>query len=372
MTRQGQNNDASARNKAKIRQGTGNQAQDNRAAIDQDGDDNLAQTQQTYDNSDAWTIQNGTANKSMIVQDAGPNQTDGHEALNWQNGEGNESAINQSGAGARNIAQAGQNGDFNQAKQLQTTDAVSGGTGNRANVVQGLGGAISTVGVTNDLWVEVINNVDGDANPITGNVPSRYNKAVQIQSGNAQDAGIFQFGGTFGPSNYGEQIQAGSGNRGSIVQAQIIVGGVNGDNYAKQYQDGSSNNAGMVQEGNGMKALQDQRGNSSDALSYQSGRDHLLNIHQRGDDNVAYSTQHGLGNSALMVQDGGHSYSVQQNKDLAQFDVSAGGNQADILQLGPNGDFATDGIDCDFDAPMDLTMDYSIPDFDLGDVCPDC
>tara|TARA_R110002072_G_scaffold124085_3_gene259561 strand:+ start:7885 stop:9360 length:1476 start_codon:yes stop_codon:yes gene_type:complete len=370
VTRQGQNNDASARNKAKIRQGTGNQAQDNRAAIDQDGDDNWAQTQQTYDNSDAWTRQIGTANKSMIVQDAGPNQTDGHEANSYQSGNRNESAISQSGAGARNLAVLNQIGDDNQAKQMQTTTAASGATGNRAGISQTFFGPITHA--KNRARGDIFSELDSAAGSAYHSSLSSFGaRAKQTQNGEENEADILQSGGLgIGDSNYAEQEQAsGASNIAGIEQDWK---GTSGENYAKQYQAGNDNRSALMQNGTGMKALQDQRGNSSDALSYQLGENHLLNIHQRGDDNVAHSTQHGSANAALMVQDGGHTYSVQQNMGLSHSDFSAGGNQADILQLGPNGDFATDGIDCDFDNPMDLNMDYSIPDFDLGDVCPDC
>ncbi len=60
----------------------------------------------------------------MILQDAGPNQTDGHYAMNQQEGEENESFISQQGNGARNAARAYQAGESNQAKQYQTATAV--------------------------------------------------------------------------------------------------------------------------------------------------------------------------------------------------------------------------------------------------------
>ncbi len=373
VTRQGQNDDSSARNKALIRQGTGQQAENNHAAIEQDGDDNLARTQQTYDNSDAWTRQIGDGNKSMIIQNAGPNGTTGHEAMNYQEGDRNESSIDQSGAGARNTAVAIQRADDNQAKQLQTTTATAGsGMGNRAGITQGLALGFSAVPVATSTWIEIINDVDGTASGISHSTQDSYGaKAKQTQHGKLQQADIIQFGGTVGASNYAEQEQAsGWGNEAGISQGHYQVG--DDSNYAKQYQAGDNNRAGIVQEGSGFKALQDQRGHRNKALSYQTGEDNLLNIHQRGNDNRATSAQHGAANAALIVQRGGHSYVAEQNMDLGQFDVSAGGNQIDVLQLGPNGDFATDGIDCDFDPPMNLDMNYNIPDLTIDDVCPDC
>jgi len=56
----------------------------------------------------------------------------------------------------------------------------------------------------------------------------------------------------------------------------------------------------------------------------------------------------------------------------AGFDLSAGGNQIDVMQLGPDGDFHDAAIECDFEEPMDLDMDYSIPELEIEDICPDC
>tara|TARA_R100000935_G_scaffold9625_1_gene19553 strand:- start:36332 stop:37837 length:1506 start_codon:yes stop_codon:yes gene_type:complete len=376
-TAQGQNDAASSGNKALIRQGTGNQAESNYAAIEQDGSGNQAQTQQTYDNSDAWTRQMGTDNKSMISQNAAPEASFGHEAENFQNGDRNESSINQMGAGARNTARTFQTGDDNQAKQDQTTNSALAGMGNRAGIGQGQDGfgafqfsTITPVAVA--LHGRIDSEVDGSADPLsTTSAASIGAKAKQVQAGKLQEADIMQFGGTVGASNYAEQVQAsGWNNDAGIVQGHFNIGETS--NYAKQYQAGDNNTAGLVQEGSGFKALQDQRGHRNEALSYQTGEDNLLNIHQRGNDNDATSTQHGLANQALIVQRGGQSFVAQQNMGLGSSDLSDGGNQIDALQLGPNGDFGTDGIDCDFEDPMDLDMDYTVPGFDLGDVCPDC
>jgi len=128
----------------------------------------------------------------------------------------------------------------------------------------------------------------------------------------------------------------------------------------------------LYQYGNGHKSLQDQRGHRNTSLASQAGSGNLLNQHQRGNDNAANAVQHGLGNRALMVQHDGQSYSVSQNAGLGIGDLSAGGNQADILQMGPDGDFEHGAIECDFEEPMDLDMDYSVPMFELEDICPDC
>ncbi len=368
-TAQGQNNPASSGNKALIRQGTGNQAEANFAAIEQDGANNQAQTQQTYDNSDAWTRQTGDDNKSMINQNASPEDSDGHMASNEQIGNRNESAIMQSGAGGRNVATARQLGDDNQAKQIQTTIAGAGMTANRGDVTQGVPATFDPLITT--LFSDLA-TIDSNFNPVIGSqLESDGAKAKQIQNGKEQEAAIRQFGGSVGASNYAEQVQfSGWGNDAAIEQGHHNTG--EPSNYAKQYQAGDNNLAQLGQSGSGFKALQDQRGHRNDAKSSQRGENHLLNIHQRGNDNDATSVQAGDANTALIVQKGGQSYVAQQNAGLGTFDLSAGGNQIDVLQLGPNGDFGNDAIDCDFEDPMNLDMDYTVPGFDLGDVCPDC
>ncbi|MAY23279.1 MAG: curlin [Flavobacteriaceae bacterium] len=372
VTRQGQDNDASANNRALIRQGVANQAESNYAAIDQDGDGNWAQTQQTYDNSDAWTQQTGNENKSMINQDAGPNGTDGHYAMNEQEGDRNESFIGQSGAGARNSARALQVGNDNQSKQMQVATDVSGGTGNDAGVVQGEAGIARRTAVASEAdaqWSSIIANVYS-----TGSLPlyapTQGNKAKQTQVGAGNSAGMMQYGGDVGASNYGEQEQVGDGNAAGMVQTHYYPG--DDSNYSKQLQVGNSNTAGLVVAGSGHKAFQNQDGDSNTALSYQAGKDQKLNTHQFGADNVAYSTQMGADNAALIVQYDGQSYTVEQNAGAAFGDFSVGGNQADILQMGPDGDFGAGAVDCDFDDPMNLDMDYEVPSFNLGDICDGC
>jgi hypothetical protein len=373
-TAQGQNDDASSGNKARIQQGNNEQAESNYAAIEQDGTDNQAQTLQRWDNNDAWTTQDGTANKSKIDQAAAPDGSDGHEARNIQLGDNNESSINQSGAGARNAAIATQFGSDNQAMQTQTTTAPEGMVGNRGGIKQGVQTPqdYSEVPLVSDLFTEA-SALDGTALPIVGSTLAGFgNKALQVQNGKEQEADMFQFGGTAtGGSNYGEQVQfSGWGNDAALAQGHFSAG--EPDNYGKQYQAGDNNDAGLLQSGSGHKGLQDQRGHRNDALSTQLGENNLLNVHQRGNDNAATSIQHGDANSALLVQRGGQSYVAEQNAGLGAFDISAGGNQIDALQLGPNGDFGLDAINCDFEMPGSLDMDYTVPGFELGDICPDC
>jgi hypothetical protein len=94
----------------------------------------------------------------------------------------------------------------------------------------------------------------------------------------------------------------------------------------------------------------------------------MVNIHQRGDANAATSAQRGVYNRALVVQYDGQSFIAQQNLD----GLGGGGNQIDALQLGPDGDFHDDAIDCYFNDQMDPTMDYSVPSLEIDDICPDC
>jgi hypothetical protein len=372
-TAQGQNDDASSGNKARIQQGNNEQAESNYAAIEQDGTDNQAQTLQRWDNNDAYTLQTGVANKSMIDQAAAPDGSDGHEAFSAQLGTNNQAAIAQSGAGGRNNASVRQWGTDNQSKQTQTTNAVAGMTGNHGYVQQGAGSGLP-LNASNTAYTTIFNEIQDNINGIDAplafiNQESFGAKAKQIQNGKLNEAGVWQSGGSADGINYVEQVQDwGWNNDAATLQTQVGVG----DNYAKQYQAGDNNLANGLQFGNGHKALQDQRGHRNSGLASQQGSGNLLNQHQRGNDNAATAVQHGLGNATLIVQRHGQSYVSSQNAGLGPYDLSAGGNQIDALQLGPNGDFGTDAINCDFEAPMNLDMDYTVPGFDLGDICPDC
>ena len=361
---QGQNDAGSSGNRGYIRQGDGQQAEANYAAMEQDGADNQATIYQTFDNSDAWTRQNGEANKSEIWQNAGPNQTDGHEAWNLQDGDRNESYVNQSGAGARNRAAAAQDGDDNQARQVQTTSAGAGGTGNFAGISQ-VYGYISSVPLYNGLLNSIIDRTGFSFGFFSGG-QSFGAKAYQQQSGEGQEAYIIQLDGTADVSNYAEQNQSGEYNDASILQT---ANSGEAWNYAKQYQNGENNYAGAGQGGDGNKVLQTQMGDGNFAESSQRGDYNLLNMHQRGNGNAAIADQAGTGNVGLIVQNGGQSYLLQQGLD--PFGTGMG-NQADILQLGPDGDFGADGIDCYFDMPVDIPALGNVPSFDLPDICPDC
>lgn len=351
-------------NRARIRQGTGQNAEDNFAAIEQSGTTNQAWTLQTYDNSAAWTRQVGIDNKSKTIQNAGDDSTDGHSAFTHQEGDRNESWIEQDAvnpADGGNIAEAWQLGSDNQAKQLQATEAPTGSPGNEGTVIQGIPSALNTSG---DLPAIVqLNGVFGVGPWGTSSLDSHGAKALQVQKGEDNNAEIGQLGGTVGASNYAEQIQdvGSSGNDAAIVQGHYNVG--DPSNYAKQYQSGTDNFAGVTQSGSGNKSYQDQQGSSNEAYSAQWGTGNLLNVHQRGAMNYGVTYQEGANNGALLVQYDGQSYDLNQNGT---------GNQANILQMGPDGDFSAGEIPCDFDDPMDLNMDYTVPSFSLDPACDGC
>jgi len=304
----------------------------------------------------------------MVVQSGGVQGSDGHEALTYQLGEYNESSISQSGAGGTNRALANQVGDNNKAKQSQTTTAAAGMTGNQGSIYQGYVGDV--VGGSQDypLYGEVLFDqvipLDSYGGATVGPTSS-HAVAFQTQNGKEQRANIDQYGGSADAYNYGEQEQAwGWGNDAYMLQEQEGASG----NYAKQYQGGDNNQVGLAQYGSGLKSAQTQIGHRNNAMAMQQGEGNLLNMHQRGNDNAATAAQQGIGNRALIVQYDGQSYVAQQNLD----GLGGGGNQIDAMQLGPDGNFHDAAIECDFDMPMDPTMDYSIPELEIEDICPDC
>lgn len=372
ITNQGQNDLESADNKARIQQGDGNLAESNFAAIDQDGTGNEATTYQTYDNNDAWTKQVGEENLSYIRQNGGPDGSTGHIAQVDQEGDGNLSLVNQSGQGGRNQAYTRQLGDNNVASQTQNTIAMSGGEGEGAMINQGDSALFANVGATlnnpqnNGNLYSALQGLDDISNgPL--NAGSTSGIAFQIQTGKMSEAEIHQFGdGT--ASNYAEQRQEGWDQDALIVQN--AYGSVtSGNNYAKQHQRDDNNDAAISQSGADHKAYQFQDGKRNLALSTQRGNGgNKVNTYQFGNDNKVTTAQKGIDNRALVVQRSGQSYVVEQN--LAG-GFSQGGNQADIMQLGPNGNFATDGMNCMF---MDELTPGTTPDISLeiGDICPDC
>jgi len=366
ITRQGQNNDASAGNKALIQQGNNQNAEDNFAAIDQDGDNNNALTFQTWDNSAAWTRQMGEENSSYIRQKAGPNGTDGHEAEVEQVGDNNNSIVRQElGAGAGNVARTFQSGDDNYAQQDQITDAASGSTGNSAIIAQGN----VTTGYTFDPIYNDLQMVDNITNG-SQSLGSYGGMAFQNQSGHENEADIRQFGDDPSNANYAEQNQSNSGNSAFMVQ-NLYGSPMGAGNYARQDQSGTDSEAGIAQNGFDNKAYQRQMDDDNIALSTQRGHDNLLNTYQDGDGNRATTAQRGQSNQILLVQRGGHSYSVQQNLPGGMpVGMPHGGNVADILQLGPGGDFDADAINCEIPGMNTPETPQTPQDFTIDEPCP--
>lgn len=332
MVEQNNDNDTDA-NRALIMQGVGQQAEDNEAMIDQNGEGNSASTLQIFDNSDAWTIQDGTNNTSEIIQNAGPNQSQGQFALVTQSGEGNESLVNQDnapGSDARNMAYTAQSGSNNSAEQNQSAE---GSTGNIAVISQGVSNQIFQAPAAEQAYFNTAAldpSILGGTNNILG---SDNGVAFQQQTGDGNQGFIGQYADT-NDSNNGAQIQDGNNNAAAILQNAF--GSPNGNgNTGRQEQYGSDNSLGLMQNGNNHRALQVQSGDANSALSTQRGRNNNLNIFQEGNGSYAQSIQHGRNNVALITQRDGQSYTVRQNEGA--FGAGTGGNQADILQEGPFG-----------------------------------
>ncbi|SDZ74716.1 hypothetical protein [Bizionia paragorgiae] len=369
LTLQGQKDDASSGNKARIDHGTGQQGEDNFAMIEQDGEDNSSRIVQQYDNSEARSIQEGDDNISDIRQNAGPDQSAGHLATTEQYGDDNVTRVRQYGS-ARNVSVSVQEGDNNKVNQNQTSNAVSG-VGNNAEVTQG---KATTNALGNSAYLFMNSNVDMITNGTMNVVnPSDDNLALQNQSGENNDGFIGQWGD--GDGNYGEQNQSGKDNSAALIQN--AYGNANGgNNYGRQDQSGENNMAGAAQLGFNHKLYQRQFGDDNTVYSTQRGNSNLVSTYQFADPgkgNAAHTAQRGQNNQILLVQktgansSGGHSYTVEQGLGGSPHS----GNQANILQLGPDGNFATDAENCDFQAPQDLVCPPGLNDFDLDAPCVD-
>lgn len=351
---QGQNDAASAGNKAYVQQGTGNLAENNRSEVQQDGNDNQSRTVQRFDNNEAKTTQNGTLNKSDIFQNAKPNLSSGHAAEVTQYGVNNTALLNQDGNGATNMATTRQDGNGNASVQNQFNTATSGGAVNMASVDQGV---FLMEGPAVGLYADLL--VVDDIHNGTFNPGSQGAIARQEQKGADNAAQASQFG----QFNQSYQEQLGDGNRALVVQ-NAYGNTVGQSNRARQEQTGDDNAAAIGQNWTGHTALQVQVGNKNKALSTQRGNDNLANINQFGDKNWASTAQRGQHNVAFINQYDGQSYSVQQN--LAD-GYPNGGNQADILQQGPGGT-ATGMYNCDVPY-VDPGTFNDIPDLNLPDLC---
>jgi hypothetical protein len=349
-------------NRAQIMQGTANQAENNDAAIEQDGQDNSAYTLQTYDNSDAWTVQNGVGNTSEINQNAGPEDSQGQFAVVTQNGENNESRVNQDnapGSDARNVAYTAQAGSNNSAEQIQSAE---GSTGNTAVISQGVSNQIFQVPGSEQAYFDTVAldpSITGGNNNILG---SDNGVAFQQQNGDGNQGFIGQYANT-NDSNNGAQVQDGDNNTAALLQNAF--GSPNGNgNTARQEQYGDGNTSGLMQNGNDHRALQSQVGDDNSILSTQRGRNNNLNVFQEGNGSYAQSIQHGRNNVALITQRDGQSYTVRQNE--GQFGPGTGGNQADILQEGP---FGTGTQNAFINvSPQSVTAPHSVSSFTLAPI----
>ena len=339
------------RNKAAIRQGSAGaqRGQLNSAAIDQDGAQNQARTVQTYDRNDAWTIQVGELNKADIKQNAGPNNTAGHRALVTQNGNRNESHVDQSSdLGVRNSAETHQLGNRNKASQTQSNDVASpAGAGNDALINQGDEARRATSMTTSMMAAfDAVDNGNGASQGGSNGDGSERGIAIQEQDGSRNEAEIHQFGDIASGSNYAKQSQnmSATGERNDAYIVQNAFGNAaGGNNSALQTQEGSNNSVGLSQRGMGHKSEQFQDGDQNIAVSTQRGRDNRLNTNQWGNQNVVNTAQRGDNNKALVDQTDGQSYTVEQNIPAG---LPAGGNQADIYQAGPGG--GTDNTSLNF------------------------
>ena len=369
ITRQGLKDDSSEGNRAYINHGIAEQGEGNYVMVEQDGLDNRSKTVQVYDNSDARTIQEGEANMADIRQDAGPNQSSGHTALVEQYGDENASRVRQYGS-ARNSAHSAQAGNNNKSNQNQTSDALSG-IGNTGVVAQGTNPVNAQVA---SAFVYMDTNVDDISNGTPNFLgTSDDNKALQNQNGEGNAGYIGQWGD--GDGNYGEQNQDGKNSTATMIQ-NSYGNPSGGNNYARQDQTGDDHEAMLSQNGFSHSAYQRQYGAENFVASTQRGNSNLVSTYQDGSvgkGNAAHTAQRGSDNQILLVQKGGfyggNSYVVEQG--VTGPAGSASGNQANILQLGPAGDFVNDAEACDFQDPQDLIMPGGVGSFDLDAPCVD-
>lgn len=361
-----QNNDTdSDANRAMIMQGTANQAEENAATIEQDGSDNSAYTLQTWDNSDASTVQSGTGNISEIGQNAGPEDSQGQFAIVNQSGDDNESRVEQDnapGSDARNVALTTQVGARNKAEQIQS---ANGSTGNRGQINQGQASNSITVSLPAFNNAVLINNFDSEVNIFDGSDfgPSEDGVAFQNQSGDGNDAFIGQTSVGSG-SNNAAQLQTGNGN--SAFASQNLFGGGN-DNVSRQVQMGDGNAASVNQSGSAHASLQDQWGTDNVAVTSQGGVHNNSNTFQEGAMNYGQTLQHGQDNVALLTQRSGQSYTIRQNEGV--FTPGVGGNQADILQEGPTGTGVQNGFI--HVTPQGVTAPHTVSSFSLAPLYED-
>lgn len=308
---QGKNNTASEENKARVEQhgGTGSTT-----TINQDGDENEAYAHQDDTGSTINITQDGTENKSAVYQ------------LPYYSASNNLANINQSGD--ENCSTALQNGDDN------TLSATQSGSENKAYQSQ-----------------------LGNGNTANLNQSGTNGSAIQIQNGNnnVNDL-VFQTGN----GNYSEDNQVGNGN-------VIFKGQQGGGNYGRIDQTGDGNYTSFGQYGTNSKGYVQQIGDNNDMTMGQFAGDGNLAFSYQDDNNFGITQQYGDDNQALLVQKSqggaGHNGYIYQNGT---------GNMADVLQLGPNGDFAADAENCFFPDPLTIECPTGLPPVVINAPCPDC
>lgn len=371
ITLQGQEDASSSGNWSRIRQGRAQNAEDNYGMVMQDGMNNRAHLVQVYDNHDAWIQQDGEGNHSEVNQDGATNGSMGHIAFVDQIGDHNKSVVDQDGSMTNEVV-VEQHGNNNYGKQVQGAST----NGHLATINQGgPNPATNNMVRGNTMWnrLNEVDNLEDFGNPGTD---SHGGIAFQTQNGDDNRAQIHQYGAAGTDSNYAEQNQDGTLGRTFIFQ-NAHGNRSGGGNYARQDQNANSVNsqASLAQNGHEQLSYQIQKdGSDNRILSTQRGRGNQLFTVQDGDNNIAWTAQRGLENKINLQQTGGQSFIVNQNLPqgmLGGVGTPNGNNWADIVQVGPNGNF-DNIVDCEFPDQMS-PMDPKLPNpLTIDDPCPDC
>ena len=305
---QGTNDNTSEDNKARVEQHGGSGSV---ATLTQDGEKNEARTHQDGTNGIVNITQDGEENKSLVLQ------------LPFYSALGNVANINQTGE--ENCSTAAQDGDYNNLAATQS------GSENKANQVQ-----------------------SGNDNHATLNQSGTNGGAIQIQVGNDNINNlVFQTGS----NNYSEDNQNGNDN-------EIFKGQQGSDNYGRIDQTGDNNYTSFGQYGTNSKGYVQQIGNGNDMIMGQFAGDGNLAFSYQDDNNIGIIQQTGDDHQASLVQKSqggaGHNAGIYQTGTA---------NIADILQLGPGGDFVNDAENCFFPDPLPIDCPPSLPEVVIGAPC---
>ena len=253
-------------------------------------------------------------NKSVIIE-SGVNQTSTVD----QQGEENESVINQSNRG--NVA-----GVMQVNYNLLELNTVF------SDILQ--------TGRTNEAKVEQIHN--GDLTHSSGKAPGELQAFIN-QAGNGNSATQIQ--GPHGQMGFTKASSYQEGNSNTSLQMQVKYG-----NEAYVVQTGNGNSASQGQdtelpadaEGSMNYALVHQSGNTNVAEQEQHGWTNNLQAYQSGNGNIAYQEQTAVSwvTDAYLVQSGNSNNATQlQNGNLnsAYIDQQSNGNTAYQDQLEEGG-----------------------------------